>query len=44
MGGVDRLDQMTRINKEKKSMRWYRKIEVKQFCYLSKKMQAEAHT
>jgi hypothetical protein len=29
MGGVDRLDQMTRINKEKKSMRWYRKIEVK---------------
>lgn len=29
MGGVDRLDQMTRMNKSKKSMRWYRKIEIK---------------
>lgn len=29
MGGVDRLDEMTRINKEKKSMRSYRKVEVK---------------
>lgn len=26
MGGVDRLDQMSRVNKEKKSLRWYRKI------------------
>ncbi|XP_052263387.1 piggyBac transposable element-derived protein 4-like [Dreissena polymorpha] len=29
MGGVDRNDQMTRLNKSKKSMRWYRKIERK---------------
>ncbi|KAK3093822.1 hypothetical protein FSP39_020617 [Pinctada imbricata] len=29
MGGVDRLDQMSRVNKSKKSMRWYRKIEMK---------------
>ncbi|CAC5403620.1 unnamed protein product [Mytilus coruscus] len=29
MRGVDRLDQMTRVAKEKKSMRWYRKIEFK---------------
>lgn len=29
MAGVDRLDQMTRVNKEKKSLRWYRKIETK---------------
>lgn len=29
MGGVDRLDQMSRVNKEKKSLRWYRKIEFK---------------
>ena len=29
MGGVDRLDQMSRMNKSKKSLRWYRKIEVK---------------
>ena len=29
MGGVDRLDQMTRVSKDKKSLRWYRKIETK---------------
>jgi len=29
MGGVDRLDQMTRLNKSKKVMRWYRKVEKK---------------
>ena len=29
MGGVDRLDQMSRISKSKKSIHWYRKIEVK---------------
>lgn len=29
MGGVDRLDQLARMNKSKKSLRWYRKIEVK---------------
>ena len=29
MGGVDRLDQNTRISKSKKSLRRYRKIEVK---------------
>ena len=29
MNGVDRLDQMTRQNKSKKVMRWYRRIESK---------------
>jgi hypothetical protein len=29
MAGVDRLDQNTRLNKEKKTMRWYRRIEAK---------------
>jgi hypothetical protein len=29
MAGVDRLDQNTRLNKEKKTMRWYRCIEAK---------------
>lgn len=29
MGGVDRLDQNTRQDKRKKSMRWYRRIERK---------------
>ena len=29
MGGVDRLDQKRRLNKEKKTMRWYRRIEIK---------------
>ena len=29
MGGVDKLDQMTRQNKAKKSMKWYRRIERK---------------
>ncbi|KAL3835866.1 hypothetical protein ACJMK2_021327, partial [Sinanodonta woodiana] len=29
MGGVDRLDQSTRSNKEKKTMQWYRQIEIK---------------
>jgi hypothetical protein len=29
MPGVDRLDQNTRLNKEKKTMRWYRHIETK---------------
>jgi len=29
MGGVDRLDQRTRLNKEKKTMQWYRRIEIK---------------
>ncbi|KAL3879857.1 hypothetical protein ACJMK2_032136 [Sinanodonta woodiana] len=29
MGGVDRLDQSTRLIKEKKTMRWYRRIEIK---------------
>ena len=29
MNGVDRLDQMTRQNKSKKTMRWYRRIELK---------------
>jgi len=29
MGGVDRLDQQTRLNKSKKTLRWYRKIENK---------------
>jgi len=29
MAGVDKLDQNTRLNKEKKTMRWYRRIEVK---------------
>ncbi|XP_041364890.1 piggyBac transposable element-derived protein 3-like [Gigantopelta aegis] len=31
MGGVDRMDQMTRLNKEKKTMRWYRRGERKLF-------------
>lgn len=29
MGGVDRLDQMTRLNKSKKTMKWYRRLERK---------------
>jgi hypothetical protein len=29
MAGVDRLDQNIRLNKEKKTMRWYRRIETK---------------
>ena len=29
MGRVDRLDQMTRQNKSKKTMKWYRRIEQK---------------
>ena len=29
MEGVDRLDQRTRLNKEKKTMRWYCWIEIK---------------
>ena len=29
MAGVDRLDQNTRLNKEKKTMRWHRRIEAK---------------
>ena len=29
MGGVDKLDQMTRQNKSKKTMKWYRRIESK---------------
>jgi hypothetical protein len=29
MGGVDRLDQNTRLNKEKKTLRWYRRVETK---------------
>ncbi|KAK3590559.1 hypothetical protein CHS0354_008489 [Potamilus streckersoni] len=29
MGGVDRLDQRTRLSKEKKNMQWYRRIEIK---------------
>ena len=29
MNGVDRLDQMTRQNKSKKAMKWYRRIETK---------------
>lgn len=28
MGGVDRLDQISQMNKSKKSLRWYRKIEI----------------
>ncbi|KAK3586746.1 hypothetical protein CHS0354_014777 [Potamilus streckersoni] len=30
IGGVDRLDQRTRLKKEKKTMRWYCWIEIKQ--------------
>lgn len=29
MSGVDRFDQMTRINRQRKSIRWYRKIELR---------------
>lgn len=29
MGAVDRNDQVTKLNKSKKAMRWYRKIERK---------------
>ena len=29
MAGVDRLDQNARLNKEKKTMHWYRRIEAK---------------
>ena len=27
MNGVDKLDQMTRQNKSKKCMKWYRRVE-----------------
>ena len=29
MGGVDRLDEMTRMNKSKKCMKWYRRVKKK---------------
>ena len=29
MNGVDKLDQMTRQNKSKKCMKWYRRVETK---------------
>lgn len=45
MGGVDHMDQMTRLNKEKKPMRWYRRGERKLFeCSMYNAYIIEGHT